>query len=271
MPSCSARLRRQLTPPWRTPASRAQVAGQLQLAGAVHDVGLHLQQLAAHLGPGKAVDHADLVGLAACILAVWAAAQKVLQLLAVMVTALHPSAPGAWRLAAQLAQLPLQRPHAGLPGIVGDNGRRASSSSRSCPCAGRAPSSAWAAGGSWRSAAFPRRCSCQLDDLHAVQQRPGNGDVVLAVVMNITWLRSTGTSRKWSRKAPFCSLSSTSSSAEAGSPRIVAGQLVDLVQQQQRIHGARSADGLDDAAGHGADIGFPVAPDVRLVTHAAQD
>ena len=43
--------------------------------------------------------------------------------------------------------------------------------------------------------------------------------VVLAVVMNMTLDRSTGISRKWSRKVLFCSLSSTSSSAEAGSPR----------------------------------------------------
>ena len=45
-------------------------------------------------------------------------------------------------------------------------------------------------------------------------------DVVLAVVMNITRLRSTGTSRKWSRNEVFCSLSSTSSRADAGSPRM---------------------------------------------------
>ena len=44
-------------------------------------------------------------------------------------------------------------------------------------------------------------------------------EVVLAVVMNSTRLRSRGISRKWSRKAWFCSLSSTSSRAEAGSPR----------------------------------------------------
>jgi hypothetical protein len=44
-------------------------------------------------------------------------------------------------------------------------------------------------------------------------------EVVLAVVMNSTRLRSRGISRKWSRKAQFCSPSRTSSMAAAGSPR----------------------------------------------------
>ena len=43
--------------------------------------------------------------------------------------------------------------------------------------------------------------------------------MVLAVVINMTWDRSKGTSRKLSRKVAFCSPSSTSSRAEAGSPR----------------------------------------------------
>ena len=55
----------------------------------------------------------------------------------------------------------------------------------------------------------------------SIRSSRGRGmvSVVLAVVMNMTRLRSTGISRKWSRKALFCSLSSTSNRAEAGSPR----------------------------------------------------
>ena len=45
-------------------------------------------------------------------------------------------------------------------------------------------------------------------------------EVVLAVVMKRTSDRSKGSSTKWSRKVAFCSASSTSSSAEAGSPRM---------------------------------------------------
>ena len=39
----------------------AQISGQLQLAGAVHNVDLHLQSLAAHGGPGQAGNQADLI------------------------------------------------------------------------------------------------------------------------------------------------------------------------------------------------------------------
>ena len=58
---------------------RTQIAGQLQLAGAVHDPGLHLQQLTAHLCPRKAVDHADLILLAAGIVLIVRHAQQLPQ------------------------------------------------------------------------------------------------------------------------------------------------------------------------------------------------
>ena len=47
----------------------------------------------------------------------------------------------------------------------------------------------------------------------------GMVSVVFAVVMNMHSLRSKGNSRKLSRKVAFCSESSTSSSADEGSPR----------------------------------------------------
>ena len=68
----------------------------------------------------------------------------------------------------------------------------------------------------------------------------------------------------------FCSGSSTSSMAEAGSPAEVLAHLVDLVQQDQRVGRLRLLHRLDDLAGHRADIGPPVTADLGLVTHAAQ-
>ena len=44
-----------------------------------------------------------------------------------------------------------------------------------------------------------------------------------------------GHSRKWSVKVRFCSGSSTSSSAAAGSPAVVGRELVDLVEQDDRV------------------------------------
>jgi len=52
-------------------------------------------------------------------------------------------------------------------------------------------------------------------------------------------------------------------------PEVVA-QLVDFVEHEQRVARADAAHGLDDAAGHGPDVGAAVAANLRLVTHAAQ-
>ena len=52
-------------------------------------------------------------------------------------------------------------------------------------------------------------------------------------------------------------------------PEVVA-HFVDFVQQNQRVPAAGLAHGFHDPAGHGAQIGFPVAPDIRLVPDAAQ-
>ena len=50
----------------------------------------------------------------------------------------------------------------------------------------------------------------------------------------------------------------------------VLGQLVDLVEKQERIVDAGLREGCDDPPGHGSDVGFAVAADVGLVAHAAQ-
>ena len=56
----------------------AQIAGELQLAGALHHAGLHLQQLAAYLSPGQSIDHADLVLTAPCVVLIVGHAQQLL-------------------------------------------------------------------------------------------------------------------------------------------------------------------------------------------------
>src|SRR6266540_315880 len=50
----------------------------------------------------------------------------------------------------------------------------------------------------------------------------------------------------------------------------VGADLVDLVQQEHRVHGPGLLDGPDDAAGLGADVGAPVPADLRLVADAAE-
>ena len=93
---------------------------------------------------------------------------------------------------------------------------------------------------------------------------------VLAVVMNITRLRSH---RHLQEVIPegvvLFAVQHLQQSRRRVAPHI-AGQLVDLVQHQQGIHGAAADHRVDDPAGHGADVGFPVSPDVRLVPDTAQ-
>ncbi len=50
----------------------------------------------------------------------------------------------------------------------------------------------------------------------------------------------------------------------------VRSDLVDLVEHEDRITGLGSPEPLDDAAGEGADVRPPMAPDLRLVPHPAQ-
>ena len=50
----------------------------------------------------------------------------------------------------------------------------------------------------------------------------------------------------------------------------VRADLVDLVEHEDGIAGARTLDGLDDAARHGADVGAAVAANLGFVPHAAQ-
>ena len=63
MPSCAApAAQSSVSAAWADSfITVAQIAGELQLAGALHDVDLHLQDLAAYLGPGQAVHHAHLI------------------------------------------------------------------------------------------------------------------------------------------------------------------------------------------------------------------
>ena len=67
----------------------AQVAGELYLAGAGHHARLHLQDLAPHLGPGQAVDHAYLLRPGQPLRVIAADTQIVLQVISCDVNRLY--------------------------------------------------------------------------------------------------------------------------------------------------------------------------------------
>ena len=102
----------------------AQIAGKLQLSAAVHDIDLHFQNFAAHLGPGQAVYHAHLVPVAvdATRLILLGSQQFFQVILCNGQLALHRSSTSC--MAAfrhSLRQLALQHPDAGFPGVAGDD------------------------------------------------------------------------------------------------------------------------------------------------------
>src|SRR5699024_6871389 len=110
----------------------------------------------------------------------------------------------------------------------------------------------------------------QLDDLHRVQQGPGDGgggvgggdEQDLAQVQgNLQEVVPEG--------VVLLAVQHLQQGGGRISPVVVA-QLVDLIQEQQGIHAAALGDCVDDPAGHGPHIGPPVAPDVGLVPDAAQ-
>src|SRR6185436_16550127 len=114
------------------------------------------------------------------------------------------------------------------------------------------------------------RVTAELDDLHAVLQR--NRDRVQAVrgghehhvtqivveievviVEAVVLLRVEHLEQRGGRI-----------------PAEIRAHLVDLVEQEDGIVRAHALQVLDDLAGQRADVRAPVAPDLRLITHAAE-
>ncbi len=108
------------------------------------------------------------------------------------------------------------------------------------------------------------------DDLHAVEQRPGDGlqdvgrgqeehvgqvelDLEVVVAERVVLRRVEHFEQGGRRVAA-----------------VVGADLVDLVEQDDRVHRAGLADRADDAAGQRADVGAPVAADLGLVADAAE-
>ena len=155
----------------------AQVAGQFNLAAAGHHIGLHLQQLTPHLGPGQAVDHAHQ-GLHGTPLRLIAAhTQHTLQAVTCNAYRLYIICHNTHcRLPAYSGQLPLQHADAGLPGVPGDNlpdgvvrdAQLAALQAVALELLGQQVPLG-------NLQLFLIGIAGQLNDLHPVQQGPGNG------------------------------------------------------------------------------------------------
>src|SRR5213079_659588 len=108
------------------------------------------------------------------------------------------------------------------------------------------------------------------DQLHPVQQRAGDGlqgvgrgqehdvgqvqlDLEVVVAEGVVLFRVQDLEQRRGRVAA-----------------VVGADLVDLVEQHDRVHRPGFLDGTDDPAGQRADVGTAVTADLRLVTDAAE-
>ena len=94
--------------------------------------------------------------------------------------------------------------------------------------------------------------------------------VRLAVQMNITFERSNGTPEVVVAEGVVLLGVEHLEQRRARVAAEVGADLVHLVHHEDRVVGARLVDALDDAAGHRADVGAPVAADLGLVLDPAQ-
>ena len=251
----------------------SQIAGQLQLAGAVNHVDLDLERRATDGCPRKARDKADLIGRDVRLRQEFADAEEILKIAAGDGNALGrlvgDEAHGA--LAAERGDLPFETAHAGLARVAGND------------LADRVVGDTYLR--ALHAVLFQLlrqqmalgnlqfllvRIGSQLNDLHPVEQRAGDGvgrvgggdehavrqierhlDIVVAEAGILGGVQNLQQRR---RRVAL----------------VIAAELVDLVEQQQRVFALGLNERRHDAARHGADIRLAVAADFCLVAHTAE-
>ena len=248
----------------------AEVAGQLQLSGAVEHGGFNIEHFPADGCPGKAAHEADLI-LRIDVLRLKARGAEIVghaacaQLHALALT--ERDALG--RLAADGGQL--EHAHAGFARIERDDladGIVAHAQLR------RLEPVLFAL---LRQQVllcdlelFLVRIARELDDLHAVEQRARDGvkrvgrqdekhirqvdrDLHEVIAEVVVLLRIEHLQQRRRRVAA-----------------VIAAELIDLVEHHDGVHAAGDGQAVDDAARHGADIRLAVAADLRLVVYTAE-
>ncbi len=114
------------------------------------------------------------------------------------------------------------------------------------------------------------RVARQLDDLHAVEQRPRDG-VQHVGRGDEHHLREIERQRQVVVRevGVLLGIEHLEQRARGIAPEVLP-QLVDLVEHEHRVVGAALLQAGDDAAGHRAHVGAPMPADLGLVAHAAQ-
>ena len=250
----------------------AQVARELDLAAAIHHADLDGQNFAAHLGPRKAVHHADKVLFGNLLLCSTRRTEEVLDVLLCHGDSLYIACGKLHcRLAADLAELPLKRAHAALARVERDG--RADGALVHAQARGRQPVGLTLLGQQVPLRdlhLFLVRVAGDFNNLHAVEQRARNGVERVGRHDEHHAAQIDGNFKIVVAEGVVLLAVEHFEKCARGVAAPVASHLVDLVEHEQRIHRTAAGDSLDDAAGHRADVGLAVAADIRLVTHAAE-
>ena len=250
----------------------AQLARGLHVPAALGEQGFDIQDLSADTGPGETRHHTRLLLLRDMAVPDRPHIQIVTELLRRhREDRLLLSGQGHRRTAAEGIDPLAQSAHAGLPGVVGDQGvdHLVGDLDLSRPDAHglhRRGQQVLSCDGEL----FDRRISVKLNDLHPVQQRLWNrvrrvcradeqhirqvvGDVHVVIRKGVVLLRIQNLQQGAGRIAVVGS-----------------GELVHFVQHHDRVRSAALLDPVHDSARHRADVGPPVAADIRFVPDAAQ-
>src|SRR4051794_24769481 len=256
----------------------AELAGEQQLAAARRRAGLDEQHVAADRRPRQARRHAGRGGPPACLGVHARAAEQLAhhvgrhRRLGRLERAVGRLRLGdlAGDLAADRPDLALQRAHARLARVVGDDAAQrlvADRDPRLLEAVALDLARHEVALGDLQLLVLG--VAGELDDLHAVAQRPGHP---VEVVGRADEHDLAQVERHVEVVVAEARVLLGIEHLEHRAGRIateVRAHLVDLVDHEQRVVGARVAQRADDRARHGADVGPPVAADLGLVAHAA--
>src|SRR4051794_12390562 len=253
----------------------AQLAGEHELAVTRRRAGLDEQHVAADGRPRQAGGHARRRGAPACLVVEARAAQQLAHALG---RDRRLGRLGAVRrlghlpgdLAAQRADLALELAHSGLARVVGDDAAQrlvADGDPRLLQAVALDLARDEVALGDLQLLVLG--VASELDELHAVAQRAGHA---VQVVGRADEHDLAQVERHVEVVVAEARVLLGIEHLEHRAGRIAAevrAHLVDLVDHEQRVVGARVAQRADDRARHGADVGPPVAADLGLVAHAA--
>ena len=251
----------------------AELAGHLEPGLAVHGRRLDQQHIAAGTGHGQTGGHPRHRHPVGQVLGVEAGpAQQVGQVGFVDDDRRGgPVGDPHGHLAEGLAQLALELAHPGLAGVAGDGPVQGGVGDLHLAVAQPVvPDLAGEQVVPGDGDLLVLGVAVDPDDLEAVEQRPGHGleDVGGGDEQHVGQVQ-VDLEVVVPERVVLGGVEHLEQGGGGVAPEVTA-QLVDLVEEDDGVHGPRLGDGLDQPAGLGADVGAPVAPDLGLVPHATQ-